>query len=404
MAISKYTLPRAVNGEQIIFINKDGKTISSVKKGTKGKLGKGWVIGVSINGKQEKERITTKVPILDQEITCIARLEIIHDMLKQGLNPYDEGDKNKYAGVNEIIDTRITVKEAVDIYEKFLKDNRVTDDIPKIKKRLDFIVKKFENKLLENVTPIDMEAVIHSLVKDNIYADSTLKNVKSNYSTFFKHFIKKRIIFSNPMEDVSNIVSNKDTEDKNEPFSDEHFEKIMEAVKTHKKLYLFTSFMYHTCARPTELRNLKKQNIKDNFIQFKASTAKNKTKQTVDITEPLRKLITELNLDGADNDDYIFSNDCTKPDGETWGKKQLYINHFSNLFREGILKPLGLYIGTGYNLYSFKHTSNIHKLLDGWSQIELSVINRHKSQKSTESYIKKIAKYVKIQERVIREL
>jgi len=388
MAISKYTLPRAVNGEQIIIINKDGKTITSAKKGTKGKLGKGWVIGVSINGKQEKERITTKVPIIDQEITCIARLELIHDMLKEGLHPYDESDRNKYSGAAEIIDTRITVKEAVDTYEKFLKDNEVTDDIPKIKKRLEFITSK----------------VIHSLVKDNIYADSTLKNVKSNYSTFFKHFIKKRIIFSNPMEDVSNIISNKDTEDKNEPFSDEHFEKIMEAVKTHKKLYLFTSFMYHTCARPTELRNLKKQNIKDNFIQFKASTAKNKTKQTVDITKPLRKLINELNLDEADNDDYIFSNDCTKPEGETWGKKQLYINHFSNLFREGVLKPLGLYIGTGYNLYSFKHTSNVHKLLDGWSQVELSVINRHKSQKSTESYIKKIAKYVKIEEKIIREL
>ncbi|WP_159729253.1 site-specific integrase [Sphingobacterium sp. 18053] len=404
MAISKYTLPRAVNGEQIIFINKEGKTITSAKKGTKGKLGKGWVIGVSINGKQEKERITTKIPILDQEVECIARLEIIHDMLKQGLNPYSENDKNKYAGVNEIIDTRITVKEAVDIYEKFLKDNDVTDDIPKIKKRLDFIVSKFANKLLENVTPIHMEEVIHYLVNENIYADSTLKNVKSNYTTFFKHFIKKRIIFNNPMEDVSNITSNKDTEDKNEPFADGHFETIMEAVKSHKKLYLFTSFMYHTCARPTELRNLKKENIKDNFIQFKASTAKNKSKQTVDITEPLRKLIIELNLEEAENDDYIFSNECTKVDGETWGKKQLYINHFSNLFREGILKPLGLYIGTGYNLYSFKHTSNVHKLLDGWTQIELSVINRHKSQKSTEAYIKKIAKYVKIKEKVIREL
>lgn len=404
MAISKYTLPRAVNGEQIIFINKEGKTITSAKKGTKGKSGKGWVIGVSINGKQEKERITTKIPILDQEIECIARLEIIHDMLKQGLHPYVESDKNKYAGVNEIIDTRITVKEAVDIYENFLKDNDVTDDIPKIKKRLDFIVKKFPNKLLENITAIDMEEVIRYLVNEDIYADSTLNNVKSNYSTFFKHFIKKRIIYSNVMEEVTKITSNKDTEDKNEPFADAHFEKIMEAVKTHKKLYLFTSFMYHTCARPTELRNLKKENIKDNFIQFKASTAKNKTKQTVDITEPLRKIITQLNLDEAENDDYIFSNECTKPDGVTWGKKQLYINHFSNLFREGILKPLGLYIGTGYNLYSFKHTSNVHKLLDGWTQIELSVINRHKSQKSTEAYVKKIAKYVKIQEKVIREL
>lgn len=53
------------------------------------------------------------------------------------------------------------------------------------------------------------------------------------------------------------------------------------------------------------------------------------------------------------------------------------------------LKILGLQ-GKGYNLYSFKHYSNIQRFKGGWNLAEIMVANRHSSIAMTEKYLKNI--------------
>lgn len=407
MSINKYTIPKAINGGKSLTI-KDGKVVITTTKGKP--MGNGWVVSCSINGKQYKQRISSKIDAETQATKAEALIETWYEMLTQGLNPFIEEDKKKMLQM-DIVPT-LLIK--IDEYEEHLKTTTISYDTrQKTIKRLkilagDFVIggKPFSigNKKLEEITTADIEKIYNQLLINNTYADSTFKIFKSMISSFFNHYMKKREIDTNPTEFISKqIKSTKDIEDVNEPFEDDDFVKIMDRIKEFPKLYLFTQFLYHTCARPTEVRKLKVGAIKGDYIIFKASESKTGKKDEVFINSQLRQVINSMNLHEADKDDYLFSNLVQIEDGGVcYGKDLLYRNYASNFFREEILKPIGMYDNKGYNLYSFKATSNCHKLLDKWSLIEIQRLNRHSSITATEKYIKKIKKYIKLEENTVR--
>ena len=55
----------------------------------------------------------------------------------------------------------------------------------------------------------------------------------------------------------------------------------------------------------------------------------------------------------------------------------------------------------GYDLYSFKHTSNIKKYMSGWSLAEIMKANRHTSTSTTEIYLKKLGQFVDVKGKLI---
>jgi hypothetical protein len=98
-----------------------------------------------------------------------------------------------------------------------------------------------------------------------------------------------------------------------------------------------------------------------------------------------------MNLGELDKDDYIFFKQYS--DGR---KTQLSKSYISDRFRP-ILKNLGLYDDTGYDLYSFKAKGNLDKLDKmGWSLIQLQKCNRHATVNQTLTYLKNIGKVTDI--------
>ena len=55
----------------------------------------------------------------------------------------------------------------------------------------------------------------------------------------------------------------------------------------------------------------------------------------------------------------------------------------------------------GYDLYSFKHTSNIFKYTSGWTLAEIMKANRHSSITMTEIYLRKLGQFVETQNKLI---
>lgn len=409
MGITKYTLPKAINGgKSLVF--KNGKVVEVNKKGTP--IGNGWVVSCSIDGKQIKERVTNKISLTMQEVQAEALMETWLEMLEKGLHPKDKDDKKTMLGLNYVP----TLVDKINEYKQYLTTTNISKEgqvknISRLMKLTDTYNINGEewsiaDKELKEITTVEIETILNQLISKNIYAQSTLKIVKSMYNTFFQHYLKKREIEQNPLDFISkNIKSDKETEDVNEPFDDSHFSAIMDKIKEYPKFNLLCQFIYHTCARPREIRKLKVGSIQGNYLKFRADETKTKTKDEVLINDELRKIIDSMELDKADKNDYLFSNNMQNEDGKhVWGKHPLYVNYGSNFFRENILKPIGLYENTGYNLYSFKATSNCHKLLDGWSLIEIQRLNRHSSPSATERYIKKLAKYIKLDKKPNRTI
>src|SRR5690606_38081401 len=102
-------------------------------------------------------------------------------------------------------------------------------------------------------------------------------------------------------------------------------------------------------------------------------------------------VIEEMNLDELDDNDFIFYLELKN------GKRnQISKSYVSDRFREKILKPLGLYEGTGYNFYSFKAKATLDKLNLGWTLPQLQKINRHSNVGQTLTYLKNISKITEI--------
>lgn len=67
------------------------------------------------------------------------------------------------------------------------------------------------------------------------------------------------------------------------------------------------------------------------------------------------------------------------------------------------LKLLGI-DNKGYNLYSFKHFSNIQRYNSGWKILEIMKANRHSSIAMTEKYLKHINRDTDISDRLVPKI
>ncbi len=222
----------------------------------------------------------------------------------------------------------------------------------------------FGNHALENITTPQLTELLKAQIKSGSYSQSTLNQAKKCFNIFFNWCVTAKYITESPSDNIGKLKSDKDTEERLNPFEEADFNKIMERVKAEENpsLYYNINFIYHACLRPSEIQELKvgDVDIKNKRIRVKASVAKSNLLDYVPIYEPLLDIILLMKLDEADKDDYLFSRDSKNPKKSIAGENKHRDDFFADWFRE-LLKELGLYEGTGYSIYCFKHFSNIQK-------------------------------------------
>ncbi len=347
---------------------------------------KGKVINTYITfSNTDKKRIRKRVK--EEDIDNIK--DYWENMLKGGFDPTNIEDEKIYLKLNS--DPKIK-----DTLQEFYLSSIVTGDtLTSYKSKLKLLEDKFGNVEVKEIVNTDIERILKDKIKDGTFAQSTLNHAKKVFTAFFTYCVDEKIISKSPMAIKKTIKSDKDTKESHVPFSEEHFKLIIDELKKEgNELYFnFVNFIYHLHLRPKEINNLKKGDLDlvKNVITIKSSVAKNDKKEILPIFPALRKIIDTMKLDSLDKDDYIFFKQYS--DGR---KTQLSKSYISDRFRP-MLKNLGLYDDTGYDLYSFKAKGNLDKLDKmGWSLVQLQKCNRHATVNQTLTYLKNIGKVTDI--------
>lgn len=146
------------------------------------------------------------------------------------------------------------------------------------------------------------------------------------------------------------------------------------------ELWLFVQFIYYCFIRPRELRQLKVGSVllDDRRIYVPGAISKNKESQYVAIPDAF---LPELAfLEDMNPGDYIFPwrRDHSKPAPE---------NHYYNRHKKFLQR---LKFGSGYTLYSWKHTGAVAAVKAGVGVKELQIQLRHHSLDQVNDYLRQM--------------
>ena len=352
-----------------------------------------YIASIYVDGKQYKKRISKKYSKTDQKKYASALMNKWVELLQSDVNPFDDADKKKHFKLLE----KISFTEAYKEFQNSFVGS--PDTLKAYKYKLNLIDDVYGKYALENITTHDLENLLKEQIKSGNYSQVTLNQAKKCFNIFFNWCISAKYITESPSADIAKLKSDKDTEERMNPFDEVDFNKIMDRVKAepNPSLYYNINFIYHACLRPSEIQELKvgDVDIKNKRIRVKASVAKSNKLDYVPIYPQLMDIIEQMKIEDADKDDYIFSRDSKSLKKSIVGQYKHRDDFFADWFRK-ILKELDLYEGFGYSLYCFKHTSNIHKVDANWKTSELQKLNRHSSIDQTLTYLAKIKKVTEI--------
>lgn len=398
--LRKYTEPKLNMGKKPQVIPKGSSLKDELAKNI-------WYVGFSYNGKQYrfKEDINR---IKDYEKKFESAEGLILS-LKEALNKgYDPGNPQMY--LNQLINNEIRIEDAISKYLEDLATYARPKTYQSYESKLRYFALFFAERKLNTFTKDDIQKYIsiqiHGRKPARMYVDGEYKNLpyriawasntvrtaKGVFRAFFAWCIINDYYKSeNPVSkvDPKRIRSEVKPKKRNIPFSEEHSIEIMDYLDQHDKLTAYVSrFIYLSCIRPGELCKLKVEDVdmRNRKITIPLSVTKNTKQikpQTVDIVPKLFDMLKSLNIESFPGEYYLCSNSP-----EIFGVNPIHGNLPYKRLRKALVK-LNL-DNLGYNLYSFKHFSNIMRFNNGWKVSEIMMANRHSSAEMTERYLKHI--------------
>jgi integrase len=390
--MSKYTKPTLYTG----------KTITSVPKGStklKEQAKNIWYINYSYEGKQirVKDNINRIKDPVEKEREANILLESIIKDLANGYNPNDETQ-----WLEKIIKDTTSLSKAIILFKEYhVKHQSRQKTIATYLSKVNALNTFYPNLILAAITTKSLEKFVQSKIDDSTYSQNSVKSAKRIFNTFFNVCVKLELLKINPMQGFDDkIKSRKEIEEQHIPFSDEDLKTILAYLDLNDKYAaFFCRMIYYTCMRPNEIRGLKLENIDliNNTITIPASVKKvttNNEKEILEINEGFIPFLEQLNLNQYPKHYYLTGSSTNIVGEKRVGENTPYNKLVS------AMKKLELN-NKGYDLYSFKHTSNIKKYMSGWTLAEIMKANRHSNISTTEAYLKNLGQFVDIKTKAI---
>lgn len=383
--MSKYTTPKLYTGKAIISVPKGSSKLKELAKNI-------WYVNYTYEGKQIRVKgdLNRIKDASEKEFQAQVLLESIKQDLANGYNPNDETQ-----WVADRIKETCSLSKAIIHFKQYHKENNSRiKTIGTYMSKLNALSSFYPNILLSEITTKNLQAFIRAKIADDTYGQASVKSAKRTFSTFFNVCIGEGLIKTNPYEGFDKkINSTKETKEQHTPFNDDDLSIIFKYLDQNDTYCaFFCRMIYYTCLRPAEIRGLKLENIDlvNNTITIPPSVkkvTKNNEKEIIEINESFKPFLEQLNLDQYPNQYYL-----TGDSKNIIGEKRVGENTPYNKLISA-LKKLELN-DKGYDLYSFKHTSNIKKYMNGWTLAEIMKANRHTSITTTEIYLRKLGQFV----------
>lgn len=172
---------------------------------------------------------------------------------------------------------------------------------------------------------------------------------------------------------------------KNQYFGDTIADAVKEKMKAYPKLLFFSQFIYFSCMRPDEIRNLKIENvdIKGRYIKIVGKTKS----RTVPVCDELATMLTSLKLEKYPANYYVIGKNGEVSDA------MHSENYFTRVFRDDIRKPLG--ISENFTMYGWKHTRVVDLLNAEYSDAEIMNLTGHRDTASYDKYKRELVGHIK---------
>lgn len=302
---------------------------------------------------------------------------------KEGLNELHEIKAEKHLSENPKSPTLLNA------FREFLKVKNEKDLSVGTIHAYEGFVSKFENYLFENrLADIRLDNLDTKFIKECLY---WLNNIhKWNGTTYNNHLnfwvtllnwwskSPRKWINRDDFEIGTDSQLEKKTAKvmRHQYFGETVLNKVKKAMDRFPSLLFYSKFIYYSCMRPEEIRQLKIENIDLNgrYIKIIGKTSS----RTVPICDELFEMLKSMQLDKYRSDYYVIgrsSEICNTMHGE---------NYFSRVFREEIKEKLGL--SKDFTLYGFKHTRVVNLLNSGYSDAEIMGLTGHRDTSSYDKY------------------
>ena len=393
--------------EPIIKKGKLLKEYPEGKKRNKALASNSWYIEFYVLGKQHRVRPGNLNRVKDPEEKR-KRAEVERDVLSirlyNGWRPSKKGE-----GQIKLFKTVLILEDGINAYFEYLKKHEKTKKtIQTYSSKLTALQEHLPEKLISHITTEDIERFIQDKIDDKTYSNNSVKAAKRIFSTFFNTLIKLKHLQHNPLQQFDkNIRSYKEVSKRHVPYSDTDLARILNYLDANDPYSaFFCRMIFYTCIRPAEIRGLRVGDI--NFenktikIPYKVKKVKRDfNDDIVVINETFIPFLTALNLDKYPKTHYLTGDSKTiigeKKIGENTPYNKL-IAAFKALDKAAktenpSLKHHEMLVNKGYDLYSFKHLSNIKRFKAGWDLEDIMLVNRHKNLSTTHIYLKNIGMF-----------
>lgn len=228
-----------------------------------------------------------------------------------------------------------------------------------------------------------IEQFLAEMLENEEWEPRTYNNKISILTTFFNYLVSKRKMPVNPIKaGMLERIDNK--AEKNKYYDQKTLELILPKVQKKPALQRFIRWTYYTCARGTELRNLRIRDIDLNIkkIVIMAEIGKTGThvgKRHIPLCQELHDLILEEKLKDMPDEWYVFGEKGMP------GPERTYHSFFSDFYYT-IKKSLKL--DFKFSIYSFKHTRVVDLLIAGFEPIKVMYLTGHTNWGSFQKYIR----------------
>jgi integrase len=172
---------------------------------------------------------------------------------------------------------------------------------------------------------------------------------------------------------------------KHQYYGDQVGAKVKESLKDHPKLDFYCRFIYFSCMRPEEIRNLQIENVdlKGRYIKIVGKTSS----RAIPICDELAVMLQSLNLEDFKLNYYVLGKN-----GEV-SPIQHSENYYSRRFRVDIKRALG--ISDNFTCYGWKHTRVVDLLNNGYSDAEIMNLTGHRDTESYDTYKRELISHIK---------
>jgi len=315
-------------------------------------------------------------------------LKDVKEQLEAGFNPFSHLVVKKYTDEENAQSNKNNTPKLTNALSDFIKQKESKERSKSTIQSYLSYISKIEAYLIDTK---QADILVSNLNDDFIIA--LMKYIESNYeigATTYNNHIRFLVTLLKWFEakprgwvNFNSFNFGNDTELekktskilKHKYFTNNIFEIVKKAMDQTPSLLFYAKFIYYSCMRPDEIRNLKIENID---LQSRVIRIIGKTGfRSVPICNELFEMLNKLDLQNHSLSDYVIGGNGLV------ANYQHSENYFSRVFR-GLRKDLGL--DDSFTLYGFKHTRVVHLLNAGYKDIEVMQLTGHRDTASYDKY------------------